>query len=411
MSKYYDSLEIRDPEIRERDLFSALPELIRAAKEKATGWSDQLNYIDPQQVTTRSALAALPVFRKSALSHIQKISPPFGNLTTSSPEAMARIFMSPGSIYEPEGHGPDWWRTARALFAAGFRKGDIIHNAFSYHLTPGGFILDAGARALGCPVIPAGVGNTDMQVEAISHLKPAGYCGTPDFLKVLLDKAQEKGLDISTLTKALVSGAALPASLRDELTERGVSTIQAYITADLGLIAYETESIEGMVIDESIILEIVTPGTGDPVSEGEVGEVLVTSFNQDFPMIRYATGDLSAVQAGISPCGRTNMRIKGWMGRADQTAKVKGLFVHPSQVAAITKSHRELGRSRIVITRDGEQDVMTFEAECASSDSNLTDLVGETLQTITSVKGAVKLLPVGTLPGDGRVIVDERNYE
>ncbi len=267
MSKYYDSLEIRDPEIRERDLFSALPELIRAAKEKATGWSDQLNYIDPQQVTTRSALAALPVFRKSALSHIQKISPPFGNLTTSSPEAMARIFMSPGSIYEPEGHGPDWWRTARALFAAGFRKGDIIHNAFSYHLTPGGFILDAGARALGCPVIPAGVGNTDMQVEAISHLKPAGYCGTPDFLKVLLDKAQEKGLDISTLTNALVSGAALPASLRDELTERGVSTIQAYITADLGLIAYETESIEGMVIDESIILEIVTPGTGDPVSE------------------------------------------------------------------------------------------------------------------------------------------------
>ncbi|MGH1350066.1 MAG: phenylacetate--CoA ligase family protein [Methyloligellaceae bacterium] len=410
MSKHYDNLEIRDQELREQKLFTALPELIKSAKEHALGWAELLKDIAPSDITTRKALSQLPVLRKSELADKQKNSPPLGGFSISDPKTLARLFTSPGSIYEPEGHREDWWRTARALFAAGFRQGDIIHNAFSYHLTPGGFILDAGARSLGCPVIPAGVGNTDMQVEAINHIKPAGYSGTPDFLKVLLDKAGEKGLDTSSITKALVSGAALPPSLRQEFAQRGISALQAYITADVGLIAYETEALEGMVLDENIILEIVTPGTGEPVLEGEVGEVLVTSFNQDFPMIRYATGDLSAVLPGTSPCGRTNTRIKGWMGRADQTAKVKGLFIHPSQVAAITKAHPELGRSRIVITRQAEQDVMTFEAECSQSDVNLISKVNETLQTITSLKGQIKLLPAGTIPADGRVIIDEREY-
>ncbi len=363
MSEYYDSLEQRNPEKREQELFSNLPVLIRSAKENASGWADHLKDVEPHNITSRAALSHLPILRKSELAEEQKASPSLGGFSTSNPAALARLFTSPGSIYEPEGHKEDWWRSSRALFAAGFRKGDIIHNAFSYHLTPGGFILDAGARGLGCAVIPAGVGNTDLQVEAMAHLKPTGYSGTPDFLKILLDKAQEKGLDISSLTKALVSGAALPASLRSEFAQRNISAMQAYITADLGLIAYETEALEGMVIDENVIVEIVRPGTGDAVPEGDVGEVLVTNFNQDFPMIRYATGDLSAILPGTSPCGRTNTRIKGWMGRADQTAKVKGLFIHPSQVAAITKAHPELGRSRLVITREGEQDVMTFEAE------------------------------------------------
>ena len=319
--------------------------------------------------------------------------------------------MSPGPIFEPEGHGKDWWNSARALFAAGFRAGDVVHNSFAYHLTPGGFILEAGAHALGCAVIPGGVGNTEQQVDAIAQLKPSGYTGTPDFLKILLDAAAKAGKDVSSIKRGLVSGAALPSSLRAELASRGVAVLQCYATAELGVIAYETSALEGMVVNESVILEIVRPGTGDPVGEGEVGEVVVTSFNPDYPMIRLATGDLSAVLAGRSPCGRTNMRIKGWMGRADQTTKIKGMFVHPGQIAEVAKRHPELGRVRLSVTREAEQDVMTLAAECAGAakTSGLADAVAASLQTVTKLKGRVDLVAPGTLPNDGKIIADERS--
>ena len=319
--------------------------------------------------------------------------------------------MSPGPIFEPEGHGKDWWNSARALFAAGFRAGDVVHNCFSYHLTPGGFILEAGAHALGCAVIPGGVGNTEQQVDAIAQLKPSGYTGTPDFLKIVLDAAAKAGKDVSSIKRGLVSGAALPSSLRSELASRGVAVLQCYATAELGVIAYETPALEGMVVNESVIVEIVRPGTGDPVSEGEVGEVVVTSFNADYPMIRLATGDLSAVLAGHSPCGRTNMRIKGWMGRADQTTKVKGMFVHPGQIAEVAKRHPELGRVRLCVTREAEQDVMTLAVECAPAAqvSGLADAVAANLQSVTKLKGRVTLVAPGSLPNDGKIISDERS--
>lgn len=409
MADYFDSLETRDPEVREKELFEKLPQFIATVKEKSSGWSEQLNGIDPQAITSRSVLASLPVLRKSDITGKQSSIPPLGGFSTGAPSDLGRLFMSPGSIYEPEGRGEDWWRTARALFAAGFRKGDIIHNSFSYHLTPGGFILDTGARALGCAVIPAGVGQTDYQVQAIQHYKPSGYAGTPDFLKILLDKADESGMTISSLKKALVSGAALPPTLRDEFRQRGISVLQAYITADLGLISYETEAMEGMVIDEGIIVEIVRPGTGDPVPEGDVGEVLVTSFNPDYPMIRFATGDLSAVLTGISPCGRTNMRIKGWMGRADQATKVKGMFIHPSQIADVVKQHPEISYYRLVVSRENEQDIMTLEIESSVSEGGFTEAVAQTLQKITGVRGNIEFHVANTLPRDGMVILDGRS--
>jgi phenylacetate-CoA ligase len=316
--------------------------------------------------------------------------------------------MSPGPIFEPEGQGSDWWGCARALYAAGIRRGDIVHNSFAYHLTPGGFILESGAHALGCAVIPGGVGNTEQQVEAIAHYKPRGYTGTPDFLKVLLDAAAKTGKDVSSLKHGLVSGAALPGSLRKELDQRGVAVLQCYATAELGVIAYESAARDGMIVNETVIVEIVRPGTGGPVAEGEVGEVVVTSFNLDYPMIRLATGDLSAILPGRSPCGRTNMRIKGWMGRADQTAKVKGMFVHPEQVAEIGKCHPELGRLRLVVTREGEQDAMTLIAECGVPGAGLADGVTETLHSVTKLRGKVQLVAPGSLPNDGKVIADER---
>jgi len=319
------------------------------------------------------------------------------------------LLVSPGPIFEPEGHGTDWWNSARALFAAGFRSGDIVHNSFAYHLTPGGFILEAGAHALGCTVVPGGIGNTEQQVEAVAHFRPSGYTGTPDFLKILLDTAEKAGKDVSSLKRGLVSGAALPSSLREHLAGRGVAVKQCYATAELGVIAYETPALEGMVVNESVIVEIVRPGTGDPVAEGEVGEVVVTSFNADYPMIRLATGDLSALLAGASPCGRTNMRIKGWMGRADQTTKVKGMFVHPGQVAEVAKRHPELGRVRLSVTREAEQDVMTLDAECATRAAGLEDAVATTLQAVTKLKGRVQLVAPGTLPNDGKIIADERS--
>ncbi|KAB2920878.1 MAG: phenylacetate--CoA ligase [Hyphomicrobiaceae bacterium] len=376
----------------------------------APGWASHLAGVDPNAVTSREVLAKLPVLRKSALKELQAKAPPFGGFATSPAGRLARIFMSPGPIFEPEGFGEDWWRSARALFAAGIRKGDIVHNTFAYHLTPGGWILDAGARALGCGVIAAGPGNTEQQIEAIQHLKPTAYVGVPDYLKILLDKAKEAGRNASSFKKALVSGGALFPSLRQEYKQRGIDTFQTYATADLGIIAYESPAMEGMIVDEGVIVEIVRPGTGDPVPAGEVGEVVVTAFNRDYPMIRLGTGDLSAVLPGKSACGRTNMRIKGWMGRADQTTKVKGMFVHPENIAEIAKRHAELGRLRLVVGRSGEQDTMTLRAEATSADAGLKGKLAETLQAVTKLKGEVEIVAPGTLPNDGKVIADERTY-
>ena len=407
MSEFYDALETRDPAAREKDLFVRLPETIARAMS-APGWAAHLKGVDPKAVTSRAALAKLPVLRKSDLPAMQKAMPPFGGLAVTPPGKLKRLLMSPGPIFEPEGHDTDAWGAARALYAAGFRAGDIVLNTFSYHLTPGGHIMDSGAQALGCAVIPAGIGNTEQQVEAIAHLKPSGYAGTPDFLKILLDAGAKAGKDLSSLKRGLVSGAALPSSLRNELSGRGVDVLQAYATAELGIIAYESRPPEGMIVCENMILEIVRPGTGDPVPEGDVGEVVGTSFNPDYPMIRLATGDLSAVMAGQSPCGRTNTRIKGWMGRADQTTKVKGMFVHPAHVAQVARRHPELGRVRLAVTRESEQDVMTLYAESTGGAEGLTDAIAATLQSVTKLKGRVSLVKPGSLPNDGKVIADER---
>jgi phenylacetate-coenzyme A ligase PaaK-like adenylate-forming protein len=406
-SDHYDELETRDPEERERDLFARLPALIAHAL-RAPGWAAQLAGVDPAAVRSRAALATLPLLRKSELPARQRERPPFGGFNVTPPGRVRRLLMSPGPIFEPEGEGKDTWGAARALFAAGVRAGDIVHNAFSYHLTPGGFILESGAHALGCAVIPAGPGNTEQQLEAITHFKPSAYVGTPDFLKILLDAAAKAGKDAASLTRALVSGAALPPSLRSELAARGVEVLQCYATADAGVIAYESEGGEGLIVNETVLVEIVRPGTGDPVTEGEVGEVVVTTFNADYPMIRLATGDLSAVLPGRSPCGRSNTRIKGWMGRADQTTKVKGMFVHPAAVAEIGKRHPELGRLRLVVTRAGEQDAMTLLAECSAPGSELQEAVVATLRAVTKLGGEVKFVTVGSLPNDGKVIADER---
>ena len=410
MSEHYDELETRDPEARERALFAELPRVLRNVMA-APGWARQLDGVAPEAVTSRAALGRLPVLRKSDLPALQKQAPPFGGLNLAEPGRLARLFMSPGPIFDAEGRGHDWWGTARALYAAGLRKGDILHNAFSYHLTPAGSMFETGALALGCSVIPAGVGNTEGQIEAISHYSPRGYAGTPDFLKALLDKAAELGRNVSSLALGLVSGAALPPSLRQELTGRGLRVSQAYGTADLGLVAYETGALDGMVVNEGVIVEIVRPGTGDAVPEGEVGEVVVTRLNPDYPMVRLATGDLSAVLAGPSPCGRTNMRIKGWMGRADQTTKVKGLFVHPGQIAEVARRHPEIGRARLVVTREHDADVMSLRVESAATDEGLAARIGETLQSVTKLRGRVELLAPGTLPNDGKVIADERTYQ
>jgi phenylacetate-CoA ligase len=407
---YYDQLETRDPAQRELAQFNLLPDLVRDAMAKAPSWAEQLKGVDAASVSSRSALAKLPLLRKSMLKDLQAKNPPFGGFAASPTEALGRIFMSPGPIFEPEGRGEDWWRSARTLYAAGFRKGDIVHNTFAYHLTPGAWIFEAGARALGCTVVAAGPGNTEQQLDLIEHLKPTAYVGVPDYLKILLDKAKDAGKDASSFKKALVGAAALFPSLRAEYKERGIATYQSYGTADVGIIAYESEALDGMIVDEGAIVEIVRPGTGDPVPAGEVGEVVVTTFNRDYPMIRFGTGDLSAVLPGASPCGRTNMRIKGWLGRADQTTKVKGMFVHPEQVAEVAKRYPSLGRVRLVVARAGEQDVMTLRAEAAGADAGLKAKLAETLQAVTKLKGEVELVAPGSLPNDGKVIADERTY-
>jgi len=404
---HYESLETRDGAAREHELLGRLPELIAWAMT-APGWAKQLAGLDPKSVTGRAALAKLPLLRKSDLLSLQKATPPFAGFNVTPPGKAKRLFMSPGPIFEPEGHIEDVGGAARALYAAGFRAGDVVHNSFSHHLTPGAYILEAGAHKLGCATIPGGIGNTEQQLDAIAHLKPAGYVGTPDFLKILLDKAAETGKDASSIKRGLVGGAALPPSLRTELKGRGVDVAQCYALAEAGVVAYESAAREGMIVNENLIVEIVRPGTGDPVADGEVGEVVVTTFNPDYPMIRLATGDLSAVLAGASPCGRSNVRIKGWMGRADQTTKVKGMFVHPGQVAEVAKRHPELGRVRLLVSREAEQDAMTLNAECAAPGPGLDAAVAETLQSVTKVRGHVRFVAPGSLPNDGKVIADER---
>jgi len=407
MTDHYDALETRGPAEREADLFARLPDVLRTAMA-APAYAERLKGIDPAGITSRAALAHLPVLRKSDLPALHKAAPPFGGLVSELPGSFGRLFTSPGPIFELEPTHADPWRGARALFAAGFRRGDVVLNTFSYHLTPGGFIFDASARALGCAVIPAGPGNTDAQFELIEAYRPVGYSGTPDFLKILLDAAETAGRDVSSIKRALVSGAAFPKSLQEEIKSRGVEAYQAFGTADLGLVAFETPAREGMVINEELILEIVRPGTGDPVTEGDVGEIVVTSLDLHHPWIRLALGDLTAVLPGRSPCGRSNMRIKGWMGRADQTTKVKGMFVRPEQVAEISKRHPELGRLRLVVTRDGETDVMTLKVECTAPGEAVRGEIAATLRAVTKLQGAVELVPSGALPNDGKVIVDQR---
>ncbi|QOZ27229.1 phenylacetate--CoA ligase family protein [Bradyrhizobium sp. CCBAU 51753] len=407
MTEHYDALETRDPAEREADLFARLPEVLRQAMA-APAYANLLRGTDPASVTSRGALARLPVLRKSDLPALHKAAPPFGGFVADKPGSFARLFTSPGPIFEPEGRQADPWRGARALFAAGFRPGDVVLNTFSYHLTPGGFIFDASARALGCAVIPAGPGNTEQQFELIEAYRPVGYSGTPDFLKILLDAAASAGRDVSSIKRALVSGAAFPKSLQEEMKSRGIEARQAFGTADLGMVAFETPAGDGMTVNEDLILEIVKPGTGDPVAPGDVGEIVVTSLDPHHPWIRLALGDLTAALPGNSPCGRTNMRIRGWMGRADQTTKVKGMFVRPEQIAEIGKRHPELGRLRLVVTRAGESDVMTLRAECTAPHDALQTELAATLRAVTKLGGAVELVGAGQLPNDGKVIADER---
>jgi phenylacetate-CoA ligase len=404
---YFDERDTLDPHRRQGELLAKIPDFLLGLKSRSATWHRLLSGIDAHEAGTPDGFVRIPLLRKENLSSLQKQEPPFGGLAAQS---YVRAFQSPGSIYEPQGDAPDAWGFARALHAAGIRPGDLVHNCFSYHLTPGGFMFDEAARALGAKVFPAGSGNTEMQVEAIAHLKPQAYIGTPDFLKVILDKARELGRDTSSITKAFVSGGALFPSLRAEYQSRGIAVYQGYGTADAGCIAYETPALQGMVVNEDRIVEIVRPGTGEPVPDGDVGELVVTVFHETYPLVRFATGDLSAILPGESPCGRTNRRIKGWLGRADQTTKVKGMFVHPSQVAEIARRHAGLGRVRLVISREGEQDAMTLRAESATADPTLQNALAESLSTVTKMRGRVEIVPPGTLPNDGKVIADERTY-
>jgi phenylacetate-CoA ligase len=411
MSEFYDALETRDPAQREADFFVRLRATLDNAKAHAPYWRQTLDGVDPASVSDRAALARLPVTRKSDLMELQKSAPPFGGMLAVPVGHLARVFVSPGPINDPEGHEADYWGTARGLFAAGFRKGDLALNCLSYHLTPGARILECGLHALGCAVIPGGVGQSEQQAQAVAMLKPSGYAGTPSFLRIILEKARELGLDISAITKAFVSGEALPPSLRAEFEGQGITVLQGYASADLGLIAYESSAREGLIINENLLVEIVRPGTGDPVLPGEVGEVVVTNLLMDYPLIRFATGDLSAVLAGTSPCGRTSMRIKGWMGRADQTTKVKGMFVHPHQVAEVLKRHPEILKGRLVVSGESGQDVMTLKCETKGAGDALAGAIKDSLHGVTKMHGAVDLVDPGALPNDGKVIEDARKYD
>ena len=415
MTEYFDALESRPPAQREAALMAALPTQVGHAQNAAPAFAALLAGIDAAAVTSRAALARLPVIRKQDLARLQKAGLPgdaFGGFSTllRGPK-MPRMFASPGPIYEPEGAVKDYWRAGRAMYAAGFRAGDLAHNAFSYHMTPGAFIMESGLHAVGCTVFPAGVGQTEQQLQAIAELRPDGYAGTPSFLRILVEKAIETGSDISSIRKGLVGGEAFPPSLRDWFAEHGMAIYQCYATADLGLIAYETTAREGMVLDEHVIVEIVRPGTGDPVPEGEVGELVVTTLNPDYPLIRFGTGDLSAVLAGPCPTGRTNTRIKGWMGRADQTTKIRGMFVHPGQVADITRRFPEVLKARLVVSGEMANDSMTLQIEASALPHDLESRISDAIRDITKLRGDVELKAPGSLPNDGKVIEDARSYK
>jgi phenylacetate-CoA ligase len=414
MSTHFDALETRDPAQRETAHLAALPLQVAHAKSKARAFAKSLLSVDASAVTSLTALAKLPVIRKHELleqQQSQRASDIFGGFSAIAyGKTMPRIFASPGTIYEPEGARADYWRMARAMFAAGFRENELIHNCFSYHFTPAGSMMETGAHALGCTVFAGGIGQTEQQVQAMAELKPAGYIGTPSFLKIIVEKAAEMGVALPSVRKALVSGEAFPPSLRDWLAERGIVGYQCYATADLGLIAYETSAREGLVLDEGVIVEIVRPGTGDPVPEGEVGELVVTTLNPDYPLIRFGTGDLSALLPGTCPTGRTNHRIKGWMGRADQTTKVRGMFVHPGQVAEITKRFPEIKRARLVVSGEMANDQLMLKVETLEV-LGLVEKISEAVRDVTKLRADIALVEVGSLPNDGKVIEDARSYQ
>ena len=403
---HFDDLETRSADQRAADLAQALPQQIARA-QGLPGYGDTLKGVDASQITSAAALADLPVLRKSELGKAQAGQPPFGGFTTKPVTEFSHVFQSPGPIYEPSSNDPDWWRMGRFLHAAGIGAGDVVHNCFGYHLTPAGMIFESGARAVGATVLPAGTGQTELQVTAARDVGSTAYAGTPDYLKVILEKADAMGVELK-ITKAAVGGGALFPSLRAFYQERGITCLQSYATADLGNIAYESPAMEGLIVDEQVIVEIVTPGTGIPVAPGEVGEVVVTTLNPDYPLIRFATGDLSAVLEGESPCGRTNMRIKGWMGRADQTTKIKGMFVRPEQVAALVAQHEEIEKARVIASREGEADVMTVQIETAGVDK---DAYARSVADLLKLKGRVELVAPGSLPRDGLVIEDTRSYD
>ena len=418
MTPFFDSLETRPQSVREQALLAALPQQVAHAQMQTPAFQALLSGVDAASVTSRAALARLPVTRKHELLERQQAArraaggDPFGGFSALRFGAsMPHVFASPGTIYEPEGTRKDYWRMARAMYAAGFRAGELIHNCFSYHFVPAGSMMETGAHALGCTVFPGGTGQTEQQVQAMAELRPAGYIGTPSFLKIIVDKASDMGVALPTVTKALVSAEAFPPSLRDWLAQRGIAGYQCYASADLGLIAYETQAREGLVLDESVIVEIVRPGTGDPVAEGEVGELVVTTLNPDYPLIRFGTGDLSAVLPGNCPTGRTNTRIRGWMGRADQTAKVRGMFVHPGQVAEIIRRFPEALKARLVISGEMANDRMTLNVEASSFPAGLDQRISDAIREVTKLRGSVQLLAPGTLANDGKVIEDARSYQ
>ncbi len=413
--QYFDKLETRSPKTRESALMKALPGLIAHAKRRAPGFADILSDIDPARIKSRDALARLPVTRKSDLGKLQQQNPPLGGLNATPVGKLAKLFVSPGPIYDPEGRGKDWWRTARGLFAGGFRAGDRVMNSFAYHFTPAGSMVEAGALALGCTVVPTGVGQTEMQVAAIHGLGVTGYVGTPSFLKLIAEKADELKADISCLKRAQVGAEYLAPAVRKAMQERGIALTQMYASADLGLIAYESlmpdgALNEGMILEEGLLLEIVRPGTGEPVGPGEVGEVVITSFNRDYPLIRFGTGDLSAVLPGLSPCGRSNVRIRGWMGRADQSTKVRAMFVTPGQVAEVLKRHREVPRARLVIEGEDGNDRMTLLCEARERSEGLVEAIVATMREVMKLRGEAQLVDAGSLPNDGKVIEDKRKY-
>lgn len=411
MSEFYDDLETRSADERTHAQLEAIQSQIKHVQNNTTAYAGALKDVDASDIIDAASFSSLPLTRKSELVELQQAQRPFGGYTAKETAFCSHVFASPGPIYEPGFAVPDFWRFARALYASGFRAGELVHNCFSYHFTPAGQMFDSAALALGCCAIPAGVGQTELQVQTIADLQPDAYVGTPSFLKIILEQADDSGLDASSIGKAMMSGEALPPPLRDGFVERGVRTQQCYGTADLGLIAYESSAMEGLIIDEGVYVEIVRPGTGDLVAEGEVGEVVVTNLGREYPLLRFATGDLSAYLPGTSPCGRTNQRIKGWMGRADQTAKVRGMFIHPEQVDKVVKRHSEIYRARLVIDWIEQADQITLQCESEITDAGLVDAIAGSIRSICKLRGEVEIVAPGTLPNDGKVIDDIRQYD